>query len=57
VHSLGVTDLLMLAFMVVFFVVAYAFVKGCERIIGPDVEAERVDTERSDEATEEEAAA
>ena len=47
-----VTDLLMLVFALAFFAVAYAFVKGCERIIGPDMEAERVDTERSDEKAE-----
>ncbi len=46
----------MLVLAVAFFAVAYAFVKGCERIIGPDVEAERVDTERADEAAEEKAA-
>ena len=46
----------MLVLAVAFFSLAYAFVKGCERIIGPDVEAERVDTERADEAAEEAAA-
>jgi hypothetical protein len=46
----------MLVFAVGFFALAYAFIKGCERIIGPDVEADRVDTERADEAAEEAAA-
>jgi hypothetical protein len=36
-------DLLMLAILVAFFAVAVVFVKACERIIGPDIEAARVD--------------
>jgi hypothetical protein len=34
-----VTDVLFLAILVAFFAVALAFVHGCERIIGPDLEA------------------
>jgi hypothetical protein len=37
------TDILMLAIMVAFFALAFVFVKACERIIGPDIEADRVD--------------
>jgi hypothetical protein len=37
------TDVLMLAILVAFFALAVAFVKACERIIGPDVEAARVE--------------
>jgi hypothetical protein len=42
----------MLVLAVAFFALAYGFVKACERIIGPDVEAERADTERADEEAE-----
>jgi hypothetical protein len=35
-----VTDVLFLAILVAFFALAVAFVHGCERIIGPDLEAE-----------------
>ncbi len=34
------TDVLFLAILVAFFALAVAFVHGCERIIGPDLEAE-----------------
>jgi len=44
----------MLVMMVAFFALAYAFVKACERIIGPDLEASRADT--SDATPEREAA-
>jgi len=37
------TDVLMLAIIVAFFALAVVFVKACELIIGPDVEAARVD--------------
>jgi hypothetical protein len=37
-------DVLMLAILVAFFALAVAFVKACERIIGPDIEAARVDS-------------
>jgi hypothetical protein len=37
------TDILMLAIMVAFFAVAVVFVKACERIIGPDIEATRTE--------------
>jgi hypothetical protein len=49
------TDLLMLAIFVAFFAVAVVFVKACERIIGPDVEAARGDA--GEPATGEEQAA
>ena len=35
------TDILMLATLVAFFALAVVFVKACERIIGPDIEAVR----------------
>jgi hypothetical protein len=34
-------DVIFLAIMVAFFAVAVLFVRGCERIIGPDLEAAR----------------
>ncbi len=37
------TDILMLAIMVAFFALAVVFVKACERIIGPDIEATRTE--------------
>jgi hypothetical protein len=45
------TDLLMLAILVAFFALAVVFVRACELIIGPDVEAARVEsgTPASDE--------
>ena len=33
-------DLLVLVLLLAFFTLAVAFVRGCERIIGPDLEAE-----------------
>jgi hypothetical protein len=36
-------DVILLGVMVVFFALAVLFVKACERIIGPDVESQRVD--------------
>jgi hypothetical protein len=39
-----VTDLLMLVMTVAFFALAYAFVKACEHILGPDLEASRAET-------------
>jgi hypothetical protein len=39
------TDVLMLVIMVAFFALAVLFVRGCERIIGPDVDAGRAETE------------
>ena len=33
-------DILFLAMLVVFFAIAVLFVHGCERIVGPDLEAE-----------------
>ena len=37
------TDLLMLAILVAFFALAVVVVKACERIIGPDIDAPRVE--------------
>ena len=34
------TDVILLAVLAAFFALAVAFVRACERIIGPDVEAE-----------------
>ena len=34
------TDVLLIAVLVAFFAVAVAFVRACERIIGPDVESD-----------------
>ena len=39
------TDLLALVFLAAFFALAVVFVKACERIIGPDVEATRAEAE------------
>ena len=36
-------DVLMVAILVAFFALAVVFVKACERIIGPDIEAARLD--------------
>jgi hypothetical protein len=36
-------DVIFLAILVAFFVLAVVFVKACERIIGPDVEAARAE--------------
>jgi hypothetical protein len=41
-------DVIFLAIMVAFFALAVLFVRGCERVIGPDVEAAR-DAEPSSE--------
>ena len=38
-------DLIFIALLVAFFALALLFVRACERIIGPDVEATRVDAE------------
>ena len=38
------TDVLMLAILIAFFAVAVVFVRACERIIGPDIEAARVES-------------
>jgi hypothetical protein len=40
-----VADVLFLAILVAFFAVAVVFVHACERIIGPDLEAEATITE------------
>lgn len=37
-------DVLFVAVMIGFFALTWLFVKACEKIIGPDVEAESVDT-------------
>ncbi len=44
-------DVIFVAMLCVFFAVAFAFVKACERIIGPDVEATRVDAEATEPGT------
>jgi hypothetical protein len=36
-------DVLMLAILIAFFAIAVAFVRACEKIIGPDIEAQRAD--------------
>jgi hypothetical protein len=36
----SVKDIMFLAVLVVFFALAVLFVHGCERIVGPDLEAE-----------------
>jgi hypothetical protein len=41
----AMTDLAALAFLVAFFALAVGLVKACERIIGPDVETARTETE------------
>jgi hypothetical protein len=43
------TDILMLAIFVAFFAVAVVFVKACERIIGPDIEAVRAENASTDD--------
>jgi hypothetical protein len=44
-----VTDVLFLAILVAFFAIAVLFVHACERIIGPDLEAEHAgDTATTD---------
>ena len=37
------TDVLMFAILVAFFALAVVLVKACERIVGPDIEAARVE--------------
>ena len=37
------TDVLLLAVLVAFFALAVLFVRACERIIGPDLEADAAD--------------
>jgi hypothetical protein len=39
----SVEDLIFIAILVAFFALALAFIKACERIIGPDVEATRIE--------------
>ena len=48
-----VTDIILVAVLVAFFALAVVFVRACERIIGPDVEADAV----VDDAPESRAAA
>ncbi len=45
VDDAGMVDVILLAIIVAFFALAVLFVKACERIIGPDVESQRVDTD------------
>ncbi len=50
-------DVIMLAIIAAFFALAVLFVKACEAIVGPDVEAERLDAEpAAGEPSEERAA-
>ena len=51
------TDVLMLAIIVAFFALAVVFVKACERIIGPDIEAVRAEGMVTDAATDDGAVA
>jgi hypothetical protein len=37
------TDIVLVATLVVFFALSVLFVRACERIIGPDVEGDAVD--------------
>jgi hypothetical protein len=48
VHPDHVIDLLLLAVLCAFFGLALLFVKACERIVGPDTEAERLTTEAAE---------
>jgi len=38
------TDVMFIAILTAFFALSVVFVKACERIIGPDTEAQRADT-------------
>ena len=51
------TDVLMLAILVAFFALAVVFVKACELIIGPDVEAARAEVGAPSTTDDETAAA
>jgi hypothetical protein len=42
-------DVILVAIVVVFFALALLFVKACERIIGPDIEAVRAEASTTDE--------
>jgi hypothetical protein len=42
-------DVILLAILIVFFLLAVLFVKACERIIGPDIEAVRAEASTTDE--------
>ena len=43
-------DVIMIAILLAFFALAVAFVKACERIIGPDIEGARADEEPAGDA-------
>jgi hypothetical protein len=43
-----VTDLILIALLIVFFALALLFVKACERIVGPDTETERIATDAAE---------
>jgi hypothetical protein len=45
-------DLVFILVMVAFFGLTWLFVKACERIIGPDVEGEKLDASEESLATE-----
>ncbi len=42
-------DVIFVAILGAFFALAVVFVKACDLIIGPDIEAQRVDTGTTDE--------
>lgn len=44
-------DVIFVAILCAFFALALLFVKACERIIGPDVEATRVDADPAESDT------
>ena len=44
-------DVIFVAIVCAFFALALVFVKACERIIGPDVEATRVEVEAAEPGT------
>ena len=43
------TDVLFIAILTAFFALSAVFVKACERIIGPDTEAQRTESARADD--------
>ena len=46
------TDVMFIAILTAFFALAVVFVKACERIIGPDTEAQRAETDAGAAATD-----
>jgi hypothetical protein len=51
------TDVLFFAVLTAFFALCLLFVKACDKIIGPDTEAERAETEPNASGTDTKAAA